>query len=52
MEEIITCPNCGENENLHYNYAWHLPNIPVVDVLCNECGECFKLEENTNQNKS
>jgi uncharacterized Zn finger protein len=35
------CPQCGERENLHYNYDWTKQNRPVINVLCNECGEFF-----------
>lgn len=43
-EEIIICPICGENENFHFNYDWSKPNIPIIEILCNECGNFF--EEN------
>ena len=35
------CPKCGEEENLHYNYDWSKQTRPIIDVLCNECGEFF-----------
>lgn len=36
------CPKCGNTENFHYNYDWTKQHRPVIDVLCNECGETFK----------
>jgi len=35
----LQCKNCGETQNLHTNYAYHLPDMPVESILCNECGE-------------
>ena len=43
----LQCKRCKETENLHINYAYHLPDVPheegaflkVESVLCNECGE-------------
>ena len=35
------CPKCGEDKNLHYNYDWSKQERPILDVLCNECGEFF-----------
>ena len=35
------CPKCGETKNLHYNLDYTRQNRPVIDVLCNECGEFF-----------
>jgi uncharacterized protein YlaI len=40
----IKCTHCGETKNLHFNYAYDLPNIPIESILCNECGE---ITENT-----
>ena len=36
---ILKCKHCGETQNLHTNYAYHLPDMPVESILCNECGE-------------
>lgn len=41
MKEIYKCPKCGESKNLHYNYDYNKQHRPVIDVLCNECGEVF-----------
>lgn len=35
------CPECGEKENLHYNYDWTKQHRPIINVLCNECGVFF-----------
>lgn len=35
------CPKCGELENFHYNYDYSKAERPVLDILCNECGEFF-----------
>lgn len=35
------CPHCGESENLHFNFDWSKQHRPIIDVLCNECGEFF-----------
>lgn len=37
------CPACGNSENLHFNYDYGKPDMPVIDILCNECGEYFKV---------
>ncbi len=44
QEEIIICPNCGEKENFHFNYDWTKSERPIVDIMCNECGEFFELK--------
>lgn len=38
---IYKCPTCGEKENLHLNYDLLKQHRPVLDVLCNNCGETF-----------
>lgn len=35
------CPKCGEKDNLHFNYDYSQQTQPVINVLCNECGEQF-----------
>jgi protein-arginine kinase activator protein McsA len=35
------CPKCGETKNLHFNYDYAVKNLPIINVLCNECGEFF-----------
>jgi formate dehydrogenase maturation protein FdhE len=40
----IKCTHCGETKNLHFNYAYELPDVPIESILCNECGE---ITENT-----
>ena len=40
------CPKCGEDKNLHYNYDWGKQHRPIIDVVCNECGEVFGEEKN------
>lgn len=41
------CPKCGETENLHFNYDYTKQTRPVLDVLCNECGEFFGEKQQT-----
>ena len=36
------CPKCGESENLHGNYDYALKEKPLIETLCNECGEIYK----------
>jgi hypothetical protein len=36
-----TCPKCRETKNFHYNYDYSKAHRPVVDILCNNCGEKF-----------
>jgi uncharacterized Zn finger protein len=43
-EEIIICPNCGEKENFHFNHDYSKPDMPIEDVLCNECGTFFEIK--------
>jgi hypothetical protein len=38
------CPKCGETKNLHFNYDYAEKNLPIINVLCNECGEFFGEE--------
>ena len=40
----LVCPKCGEKENLHFNYDYSKPNLPIEEVLCNECGTFFELK--------
>lgn len=35
------CPKCKEEENIHTNWDYSLPHMPVIDYLCNECGTYF-----------
>lgn len=44
-EKEVICPNCGEKENFHFNYDYGKPNLPIEDVLCNECGTFFEYKE-------
>jgi hypothetical protein len=43
--KIILCPHCGEKENFHFNYDYTQKHMPIIDVLCNECGEFFNSKE-------
>lgn len=38
---IYECPNCGEKENLHYNYDLTKQHRPVTTVVCNRCAWFF-----------
>lgn len=42
MEEEILCPKCGNDWNFHFNYDYSKKEMPVIDILCNECGEFFE----------
>jgi len=44
MKQTI-CPHCGEKENFHFNYDYTQKDVPIIDVLCNECGEFFNSKE-------
>jgi hypothetical protein len=41
MEYIYKCPNCGETKNLHFNYDYSKQHRPILEVMCNFCGEFF-----------
>lgn len=43
-KSVLKCIHCGELENLHINYAYGLPNIPIESILCNECGKFTNVE--------
>jgi hypothetical protein len=43
--KIILCPHCGEEENFHFNYDYTQKHMPIINVLCNECGEFFNSKE-------
>lgn len=45
-EKKVVCPNCGNEENFHFNHDYTKPDLPIEDVLCNECGTFFKLINN------
>ena len=34
----MVCPNCNNTENFHINYDYTDVNLPIEDILCNECG--------------
>ena len=46
---ILKCPKCGEEENLHYNLDWSKNPPPVINILCNECGEFFDTDDKRHQ---
>ena len=48
-EEKIICPVCGNIDNFHFNYDYSKPDLPVDEILCNECGEFFKLDNSENE---
>lgn len=39
---LYECSKCGETVNLHYNYDYTKAERPVIDFLCNECGQYSK----------
>ena len=43
IDDDIICPNCDEKENIHFNYDYTQKDMPVEDVICNECGCTFKI---------
>lgn len=43
-KEKIVCTKCGNEENFHFNYDYSKKELPFNEVLCNECGEFFELE--------
>lgn len=45
MEYKVVCPKCGNEENFHFNYDYSKKDLPIEDVLCNECGEFFEIKE-------
>jgi uncharacterized Zn finger protein len=47
MNQQSTCPYCGEKENIHFNYDYSKKEIPVLSVLCNECGGFFDQVKET-----
>ncbi len=36
----LPCPKCG-SDNTHGNYDYTKKNRPLIDTLCNECGEIY-----------
>ena len=43
----IKCNNCGNTTNFHFNYDYSKKDLPLLDILCNECGEYFSdMERN------
>lgn len=49
MEEEVICPKCGNDENFHFNYDYGKKELPIINILCNECGEFFEIK-NTEYN--
>jgi transcription initiation factor TFIIIB Brf1 subunit/transcription initiation factor TFIIB len=41
-DEKITCPNCDEKENFHFNYDYTQTPITIEEIVCNECGTSFE----------
>ena len=35
------CPKCGEEENVHGNYDYAQKDKPLIETLCNECGNIY-----------
>lgn len=36
--ENTMCPECGNEENFHTNYDYSKKEMPIIDIICNECG--------------
>jgi len=54
VQEMIVCPKCGNKENFHFNYDYSASNEygikrKIIDILCNECGEFFNIENLNNK---
>jgi uncharacterized Zn finger protein len=45
-EQEIICPNCGNEDNFHFNYDYTKKELPIINILCNECGNFFELKTN------
>jgi hypothetical protein len=43
----INCTKCSEKENIHINYDYNKKELPILNILCNECGNFF--EENNSK---
>jgi hypothetical protein len=41
MENIYKCPKCGERELFQFTYDYSKAHRPVINILCNNCGEMF-----------
>ena len=50
-EKIVICPKCGNTENFHYNYDYSKKERPIIDILCNECGEFFEKNKIINRDE-
>jgi hypothetical protein len=50
------CPKCGETELFQFTYDYSKAHRPVVNILCNNCGEMFppalKLPKETPKQKT
>lgn len=44
LPDSEVCPKCGNKENFHTNYDYSRKEMPIIDILCNECGEFFNLQ--------
>jgi uncharacterized Zn finger protein len=45
-KDYIVCPKCGNDDNFHYNYDYSEKELPLINILCNECGEFFEIDKN------
>jgi len=36
------CPDCLNEENFHLNYDYDKKKLPIINILCNECGRLFE----------
>lgn len=43
-KEKIVCPKCGNKDNFHFNYDYSKKDLPIEDILCNECGKIFEIK--------
>lgn len=43
VEKEVFCPDCKKEENFHFNYDYSKKEMPIIDVLCNECGKHFEF---------
>jgi hypothetical protein len=50
-EDKVICPKCGNDDNFHYNYNYSKKDLPIINILCNECGEAFEKDKIINRDE-
>lgn len=41
MKNIDICSKCGETGNFQFTFDYSKAHRPVINILCNNCGELF-----------